>query len=89
MRGDWQGKTSAANSDHNPAALERMGHHPTFAEGVPILNHVTTDALEDAHLTIFDPATRTAWGMWGAQKRDDDTSRRSLPPGLRCNFPSS
>jgi hypothetical protein len=73
MREDWQGKTFAANSDHNPAALERMGHHATFGEGVPIPPHATADAQEDAHLAIIDPATRTAWDMWGAQRRDDGT----------------
>lgn len=73
MLDEWQGKTFAANSAHNPAALERMGHHPEFAEGVPIPPHATADAQEDGHLAITDPATRTAWDMWGAQKRADGT----------------
>lgn len=71
MREDWQGKTFAANSDHNPAALARMGHHPDFAKGLPIPSHATADAQEDAHLAILDPASRTGWDMWGAQKRAD------------------
>lgn len=73
LREDWQGKTFAANSDHNPVAKEREGHHPDFAAGVPIPSHATADAQEDAHLAIVDPVTRTAWDMWGAQKRADGT----------------
>ena len=73
LREDWQGKTFAANSAHNPAAVARDGHHPDFEAGMPTPAAATADAQEDAHLAVIDQQARMAWDMWGAQKRPDGT----------------
>lgn len=73
LKEDWQGKTFAANSAHNPAAVARGGHHPDFEAGVPIPPHATADVQEDAHMAILDESNGMAWDMWGAHKRADGT----------------
>lgn len=50
---------------------EHFGHGPGFGRQVPIPPNATPDPEEDAHFSVVDWSTSTAWDMWGLRKRVD------------------